>query len=201
MKWLRHLAAALALLLLASLVGVGSSPSLGASSPDEADGAEVRAELLDLADAWADGGGRFGYPFWEKAAQRWRARQLTAIFYREYVTGYRDRLALGCPLLDEIELGTREAKDVRELLATACDRRLDGLRLQQRWLDQMIRRDREREATPDEDSGRDERIAELEASSNEALQDAWRGTREAMEAAQAAMAAHAAEPIPEDAFR
>ena len=26
---------------------------------------QMRGELKDLASAWADGGGTFGYPFWE----------------------------------------------------------------------------------------------------------------------------------------
>jgi hypothetical protein len=158
----------------------------------------MRAELRELARAWADGGGTFGYPFWEKARQRWAARQITTPMYREYVAGYRDRLDAGCELVDRVDTSTDVSTAVRELVLSACDERVDALRAQQRSLDEQIRRD---SGDPDLDAAAsEERIGELDQEALEHLTASFRATREAMDAAQAALDEAGLERLPEDAF-
>lgn len=156
-------------------------------------------ELRALAGAWADGGGTFGYPFWEKASQRWRSREIPDSIFREYVTGYRDRLVTGCGLVRDVEATTEAAEDVQDLLVDACERRVDGLRAQQRWLDALIARGAASD-DPDELAELDERIDEHETDAREALQESWRDTRIAMELAQGELDAEGLERLPEDAF-
>jgi len=193
----------------ATILAISSLAVASAAAVDAGDGAtpdtaptpsrpQLASELRALAQAWSDGGGAFGYPFWEKAGQRWRQKQVTTTMYREYVTGYRDRLVLGCPLVDSVDVEEAEAVDVKELLVEACTRRIDGLRAQQQWLDELVH-----EAGRDPDADADaiaERIAEREAQATEALQDSWRGTRLAMDSAQAALDAIDEERLAEDAF-
>lgn len=160
----------------------------------------VRRELRSLAKAWEEGGGRFGYPFWEKAGQRWTNRQITTTMYREYVTGYRDRLRAGCALLDAADVDTSEARDVRSLVLDACNTRVDALRDQQRWLDDLIRRDAA-EADADADAAElDERIAERQQAWQAALQESYRDARLAMDLAQRELDESGMERLSEDAF-
>jgi hypothetical protein len=158
----------------------------------------MRRELRELARAWADGGGTFGYPFWEKARQRWARRQITTPMYREYVTGYRDRLDSGCELVDRVDTSTETSTDVRELVLEACDERVEALRTQQRSLDEQVRRD---SGDPDLDAAAsEERIGELDADALEHLQTSFRATREAMDLAQSALDEAGLERLAEDAF-
>lgn len=159
----------------------------------------MRGELADLADAWAIGGGSFGYPFWDKAAQRWRAHEISTPLFREYVTGYRDRLVVGCGLIDDVEADSDTASGVQELLADACEDRVEGLRGQRRWLDELI--SGEIAATAEVDRAeRDARIATLEQELGERFDRSFRDTRRAMNLAQAELDAHGLDRLPEDAF-
>jgi hypothetical protein len=158
----------------------------------------MRAELKDLARAWADGGGTFGYPFWEKARQRFALRQITASMYREYVTGYRDRLVLGCDLLDQVDTSTDISTNVRELAIEACGDRVDALRAMQRSLDEQVRRAGQ---DPELDvAASDKRIDELDTEALEALQSSFRSTRLAMDVAQSNLDAVGLQRLSEDAF-
>lgn len=158
----------------------------------------MRAELRQLERAWADGGGTFGYPFWEKARQRRAMRQITPSMYREYVTGYRDRLVAGCDLLDQVDTSTEVASEVRELVLDACETRIDALRATQGSLDEQIRRNT---ADPDVDlEAVDERIVELDAEAREAFDESWRDTRMAMDLAQTRLDQAGLERLREDAF-
>ncbi|MCW2920975.1 MAG: hypothetical protein JWL76_849 [Thermoleophilia bacterium] len=169
-----------------------------AEATDEA--RQVRGELRALARAWDEGGGRFGYPFWEKAGQRWATRQITTTMYREYVTGYRDRLRAGCDLLDSAEIDTSEAKDVRSLALDACNTRVDALRDQQRWLDELIRRDGSEGDAESDATAIDERIAEREQAWQDALQQSYRDARTAMDLAQRDLDESGLKRLPENAF-
>lgn len=160
----------------------------------------VRRELRILARAWEEGGGRFGFPFWEKAGQRWIDRQITTPMYREYVTGYRDRLRAGCRLLDAARVDTPEARDVRSLVLDACNRRVGALRDQQRWLDELIRRDGTEVGAETDAAALDARIAELQQAWQDALQESYRDTRLAMDLAQQELDEAGLERLSEDAF-
>ena len=162
------------------------------------EGRILERELDELADAWADGGGRFGYPYWDKAGHRWRSGEISTSLFREYVTSYRDRLVEGCELLESVNTSGAVADEVRDLVVNSCSRRVDGLRAQQRWLDELIRRDSG--ATDDAPEVVDERLAEREADANEAFQESWRDARLAMDLAQSELDSQAAELLPEDAF-
>jgi hypothetical protein len=160
----------------------------------------VRRDLRALARAWEEGGGRFGYPFWEKAGQRWADTQITTPMYREYVTGYRDRLRAGCELLDSVDIETAEARDVRSLALDACRTRVDALRDQQRWLDDLIHRD---SATGPQDAELvelEERIAERETAWRSELQESYRDARLAMDLAQSELDELGLERLAEDSF-
>ncbi|MCW2926236.1 MAG: hypothetical protein JWM86_204 [Thermoleophilia bacterium] len=174
----------------------GDEPARSTSEEQE----QVGSELRSLADAWADGGGTFGYPFWEKAGQRWRAGQLTNTMYREYVTGYRDRLRTGCELLDSVDASTDVAGDVRRLLLDSCERRLEGLRAQQRSLGDLIAREDGSERDADELEQLDGRIAERDAEAIEALQDSYRDARIALDLAQSELDEAGIDRLAEDAF-
>ncbi|MEO6867466.1 MAG: hypothetical protein ABI200_05550 [Gaiellales bacterium] len=198
---------------------VAGGGAAGVSEPSK-EARETRAELRRLQRAWADGGGTFGYPFWEKAGQRWRAGQITTPMYREYVTGYRDRLKVGCELLEQVEVRSDVARDVRSLTRSACETRLDALRDQQRWLREQIRRDALPEllanspVVDSEDDGMaaeieaervdreklDLTIAELDLQVELALQQSYRHTREAMDVMQVALDVAGLERLDEDAF-
>lgn len=213
--------AAVLLVVLAGAVIVRSASSKD-SAPAQRDDAVVedarsmRAELDRLARAWADGAGTFGYPFWEKAGQRWRTGQITTPMYREYVTGYRDQLEIACELLDGVETSTDTAGDVRRLVRSSCRSRLTGLRVQQRWLREQIQRDAlpdgadaddapdaADDAVSDVDAKRAELDAEIathEAEARDALQESFRDARLAMDAAQSALDAAGLSRLPEDAF-
>ncbi len=160
----------------------------------------IRRELRSLARAWEEGGGRFGFPFWEKAGQRWTDRQITTPMYREYVAGYRDRLRAGCALLDAADIETSEARDVRSLVLDSCNKRVDALRDQQRWLDELIRRDGTEIGTEDDAVALDERIAERQQAWQEALQESYRDARLAMDLAQRELDESGMERLSEDAF-
>ena len=182
---------------------VPASQEPPAAEPTEAatdDARELRRELRLLARAWDEGGGQFGYPYWEKAGQRWRLRQITTTMYREYVTGYRDRLRAGCELLDAAEVDSPEARDVRTLALDACRERLDALRDQQRWLDELIRRDGLEPANEADAASLDERITELEASWRGHLQDSFRDARLATDLTQRELDERGLDRLSEDAF-
>lgn len=179
-----------------------------ATTPSEED-ERLRDELAELARAWMLGGGEFGYPFWEKAGQRWTGGQVTTPIYREYSTGYRDRLRAGCELLDSLDVDADVAREVRSLIEDSCRRRIEALRAQQRWLDTLIELDvpATPAGTPADQEAEAERIAELQATAaehesayREALQDSYRGARLAMTLAQSALDARGLERLPEDAF-
>jgi len=182
-------------------LGAGAAGAHAGSHSDPGPQAQqLRRELANLAEAWGEGGGTFGYPFWDKAAQRYGARELSPSLFREYVSGYRDQLEDGCSLIEEVEVSQGLAAEVAELVRDACSRRVEGLRDQQQLLDELIARAIDTEASPEEVEARDARIAELEADANEAFQDAWRSTRVAMDTAQAALREEQLDPLPEDAF-
>ena len=181
-----------------------TTPPAGAETPDtkrpKPSDAErqMRRELKALASAWADGGGTFGYPFWEKARQRWAMRQITTSMYREYVTGYRDRLVVGCDLIDQVDTETEVAGDVRRLVMDACESRVEALRAEQRSLDLQIRRDG---GDPDVDpTSVEEDIAGHDADALEAFQASFRDARLAMDLAQTELDLAGLERLPEDAF-
>jgi hypothetical protein len=166
----------------------------------------LRGELERLADSWALGGGQFGFPFWEKAGRRWAAGQVTTSMYREYVTGYRDRLKDGCPLVESTKVASDVAKDVRSLAVDACRKRLDALRSQQRWLDALVELAAPLPA-PLEPSARDERAASLRARAAEheqawrvAIQVSYRDARLATSMAQSELDSAGVDRIAEDAF-
>jgi hypothetical protein len=162
-----------------------------------ADDRRMSHELRDLASAWADGGGTFGYPFWDKAGQRWRTGEITTTMYREYVTGYRDRLVLGCDLLDAIDTSTEVADEVRGRVLDSCHERVDALRAQQRWLDARIAAD----TAPDDDvAAAEERATTAEAEAEAHLEDSYRDARLALDQAQAALDAVGLKRLHEDAF-
>lgn len=110
------------------------SPMLGPTRDDR----KGRETMVDLAHAWAVGGGTFGYPFWDKAGHRWSQGQISTVMYREYVTGYRDRLKSGCDLLAAIEIRGSVPKDIPDLVIASCENRLEALQQQQRWLEALI---------------------------------------------------------------
>jgi hypothetical protein len=158
----------------------------------------MRGELKELAEAWADGGGTFGYPFWEKAGHRMQTGEITPTMYREYVTGYRDRLVLGCGLIEHVDTSSDTTEQVRGLVLDACEARVDGLRQQQHWLDELI----DATTATDEDEAADHRTkaSEHQAEALTKLEDSWRDTRMAMDAAQSALDAAGLERLHEDAF-
>lgn len=195
----------LSIVVVAAAVAAISTPGASGESgdaPDYQDAREMQRELRALAAAWRDGGGMYGYPFWEKAQQRWRAGEISASVFREYVTGYRDRVSVGCELLDAIDTSTDQSGDVRALVTKACQERREGLREQQRWLDDLIRRDSGELDPQDEDAraALDERIAEREMAANESFESSWRRTREAMDLAQESLEESGFDRLHEDAF-
>jgi regulator of protease activity HflC (stomatin/prohibitin superfamily) len=157
----------------------------------------MRRELRDLASAWADGGGTYGYPFWEKAGQRWRTGEISTTLYREYVTGYRDRLVLGCDLLDAIDTSTKVADEVRSRVLDSCHERVDALRAQQRWLDARIDAD---SAPSTDDAAAEERATKAQAEADAALQDSYRDARLATDQAQAELDRVGLKRLSEGAF-
>lgn len=173
----------------------GDGQAVQELEPDEA--REMRGEMRDLEEAWADGGGTFGYPFWDKAGARWRTGQISTAIYREYVTGYRDRLVVGCELLDSVDVATEPASEVRDLAQGACERRVEALRAQQRWLDELIEA-----AVADGDAEVEaaERAAGHEAEAREALQESWRDARLATNLAQESLDRARLDRLAEDAF-
>jgi hypothetical protein len=189
-------------------IGSGNSTSAGraadsgaadtdAERPDERS-VNMRGELVELADAWALGGGTYGFPFWEKAGQRWRAGQITSTMYREYVDGYRDRLLAGCELLDVIDPDEQASGDVRALVLDACRKRVEALRAQHRWLDAIIKQDF---AAPGEDVvalQETARTGELEFRA--AIEESYRDARLAMNTAQSALDQAGLERLSEGAF-
>ncbi|MCW2924998.1 MAG: hypothetical protein JWM98_2402 [Thermoleophilia bacterium] len=196
------------LVLAAALAGAtASAPPQVAGAADDIDpGSAVtssdpkamRTSLRELARAWSDGGGKFGYPYWSKAQQRWRTHEITAPMFREYVTGYRDRLVLGCDLLDEVSVDEDVARSVAELVVEACRRRVDALREQQRYLGDTIR---SAAGGPDVDTeALDASAADHEAKAGEAMEQSFRDTRLAMDRAQAALDAADFDRLHEDAF-
>lgn len=173
----------------------GEEVLLGVEDPDR-----LARDLDALATAWADGGGTFGYPFWEKAGQRWRSGQLATTMYREYVTGYRDRLEAGCELIEGVDAGTEASGEVRSLVLDACRGRVDALQAQQRWLDAEV--DQSAAPRPDEAKldGIQARIAEHQGEYRTLLQASFRDARIAMELAQGALQQEGRDRLAEDAF-
>jgi len=169
-----------------------------AEATDEA--RQLRRELASLALAWEEGGGRFGYPYWEKAGQRRAARQISTAVFREYVTGYRDRMRAGCELLDATEVEQEAARDVRRLALDACRSRADALRDQQEWLDELLRRDGSEERSESDEEALQERIAELQDAWESELQDSFRDARLALDLAQRVLDDRGLDRLAEDAF-
>jgi hypothetical protein len=195
--------AVVAAVLLAVVVRPAGGGQGGAASADD----EVaRAEIEEVVEAWALGGGTFGYPFWEKAGQRWTAGQISTTMYREYVTGYRDRMQGGCELLDAIDVGAEVAGELRSTVSGACSTRLEALRAQQEWLDALIELDTLRPDDPDPAATAERRIelqseaAEQEERFRTQLQESYLATRTAMQDTQAYLDETGQERVPEDAF-
>jgi hypothetical protein len=197
----------------ASVTPAAGDEAAAPTSAPSSDDRRLRSELDRLADAWSLGGGRFGYPFWEKASQRWRSGELSTALLREYVTGYRDRLRPGCDLLDATDVDSDVARDVRSLAKDSCSRRLEALRAQQRWLDALVEREvaARAPAAPagaQEDPGaRAKELAELEAQATaqeeayrEAIQESYRDARLALDLAQRELDHAGVQRLPEDAF-
>lgn len=178
----------------------GRSPAQEAVLLEVEDPARLARDLDALAAAWADGGGTFGYPFWEKAGRRWVDGQLTTTMYREYVTGYRDRLEAGCELLDSVDAGTEASSQVRALVVEACRDRVDALQAQQRWLDAEVDQTIVPKPEEEELEAIRARVAEHQAEYVARLQESLRDARIAMELAQGALAQEDLERLPEDAF-
>lgn len=174
-----------------------ADPVVRAASDDSQD-TRMRAELVELADAWALGGGTYGYPFWEKAGQRWQAGQISTTMYREYVDGYRDRLRAGCELLDVIDPNERVSDDVRSLVLHACEQRVDALQSQHRWLNAVIEQDYA--ARGEDVTSLQEQAVTHETAFREAIEESLRDARLAMNAAQAALQQAGLERLSEDAF-
>lgn len=187
--------------LLAGVVSADGAQEASAPKRDAGDRRVVR-ELELLADAWAEGGGTYGYPFWAKAQERWRAGTISASVLREYTSGYRDSLQIGCDLVDAVDVETDVAKDVREMLVDACGARVDALRAQQQQLDRVIERRAAQagEFDADELAELDKDVATRAETVAQRLQESYRGTREAMELAQAELDAGGFERLREDAF-
>ena len=211
-------AAVLALLVPAGMVA-GADRAVQADTPTvEQPGSQEERDRLErdlqrLADAWALGGGTFGFPFWEKAGQRWRTDQVGTPLYREYVTGYRDRLRGGCELLDAVDVDQRVADDVKGLVVDSCRSRLRALRAQQQWLDVLMELDQAAVAsasapvTGDDAPDAAERAQELQVEAadhereyRELLQASYRDARLAMQLAQSALDGAGRERLAEDAF-
>ncbi len=203
---------AAALVAAVSLSTVDQASARETNSPSASE-REMRRDLDRLADAWSLGGGRFGYPFWEKAMQRWRAGEQSTAMFREYVTGYRDLLRAGCKLLRATDISSTSGRDVRTLLVDSCDRRLDALGAQQQWLDALVdkaaqagsrldaRTDDEAIAKRAQDL-RDlqEEATRQEAKYTEAIESSYRDARLAMDLAQHELDQASMQRIPEDAF-
>lgn len=172
----------------------------------------ARASLVELADAWMVGGGEFGFPFWDKAGRRWAAGQLTTTMYREYVTGYRDRLRSGCELLDAIDVKGSVPRDVPSLVRDSCSMRLRALDSQQRWLGALIELDARNsddggsgtravaDDTASEDESLREAAVEHEQAYRAALQESYRNARRAMNEAQAWLDETGQERLAEDSI-
>ena len=194
------------------------SPPSAAPSSSEPDAGErrLRRDLDALADAWSLGGGRFGFPYWEKASQRWTAGQLSTALFREYVAGYRDRLRSGCDLLRATEVDSDAAWDVRSLLVDSCSRRMDALKAQQRWLDALLGKDAAMRIEPNEGgvaakaapsaaAVRDAADLDAQAVSQEqefrdSIQESFRDARLALDLAQRELDHAGVQRLPEDAF-
>ena len=182
-----------------------TTASTTASTPD-ADARRMGRELDDLASAWAAAGGTYGYPFWAKAQERWRMGEISASLFREYVSGYRDRMHLGCQLVDDVSTSDGVADDTHRLVSDACAQRVKGLAAQQRWLDDLIAGPVAADpaaSTADRDAAtaaRDTELAAREAEAQEALQRSFRDTRQALDLAQAELDANGLERLHEDAF-
>ena len=152
----------------------------------------LAADLRALAAIWADFGGRWGYPWWERSWRSWQDGALDPGSAREHVVGYAALLEPGCAELDGAEPAAPVAERVRELLAAACSTRLRALRGQAELLDGIV----EDGVQP----AADEDAAELAASVEVDLQDSWRDARLAMELAQAQLEALGEPRLPEDAI-
>ena len=206
------------LMLLLAIVGCASVAQLAPTMVDAATGdaglataaaprpsereRQMALELGQLEQVWAEGGGTVGYPFWEKAGQNWAQRTITTTMYREYVTGYRDRLVAGCALLDAIRVDDDIADDVRTLVIDACDRRVAALRSQQRWLEVQIEREQtvKDPATADSVVDVEARIVELDEQWRTGMQKSFRSTRLAMNLAQESLDEAGLDRLREDAF-
>ncbi|MCW2950424.1 MAG: hypothetical protein JWN41_1437, partial [Thermoleophilia bacterium] len=114
----------------AATAAVGTTTATRPSNESQ----RLQRELGELASAWASAGGTYGYPYWDKARQRWHAGTISTSLFREYVAGYRDRMRLGCQLVDDVATSDGIAHDTQKLVRDACDERVQGLAAQQRWL-------------------------------------------------------------------
>lgn len=201
---------AVALAMVAAAAGTDSGAAPAAPAPPPAPQEPVLLEVEDadrlvrdldaLANAWSDGGGTFGYPFWEKAGQRWHDGQLTTTMYREYVTGYRDRLEAGCELIDAVETGTEASGEVRSLVLDACHARVDALQAQRRWLDAEIVQSVAPLPDEEELEAIRARIVKDQEEYRARLQGSYRDARIALELAQGALAQEGRDVLREDAF-
>lgn len=179
--------------------GIDASAVAELTAPQPSEPARhVRRELRTLAEAWSLGGGRYGFPYWEKAWHRWRDREIGASAFREYVTGYRDTLRPGCELLDDLDLEVDAVRDIRSSLVEACHERVSALRSQQQRLDLLVEKDPA--ATRDERLEREATLQRLDAEFEMHLQHSYALTRVAMNDTQAQLDALELERIDEDAF-
>jgi hypothetical protein len=163
---------------------------------------DTARELRALADAWREGGGHYGYPFWEKAYERWKAKGITASVFREYVTGYRDNLQLGCELMETVDVDHDASRDVRDLVLDACRSRVEALRAQKRELDARVKYATAPVTALDADQRADlaGEIAEQHSILTDKLQQSWRDTRMAMDRAQSQLDESGLERLAEDAI-
>lgn len=191
--------ACVAVPIAAGADAVGNAERPAAPSAPTDDERRTARDLRRLASAWADGGGVFGYPFWEKAIERYRRTQISASMLQQYVTGYRDRMQLGCDLLDSTDAGEGTASDVKELVQDACDRRVDALREQTKWLDDVVR-SASPALAPEEVDSLTASAQEHADTADEQLQVSYRDTRRAMDLAQSALDEAGLPRIAEDAF-
>lgn len=162
----------------------------------------VANELHELGSLWNSTSGLYGYPFWEKALQRWRSGSLTPSMMREYVTGYRDSLNLTCETVDDASIGSDIARSVRTLLVDACEDRIDALKAQKQQLDIIVELASAQASslTADERRELEEKRDEHAEKYVEMIQRSWRATREAMTIAQNELRASGSDLLDEDSF-
>jgi len=157
---------------------------------DEQEQGQTRTDLVRLANAWADAGGRDGYPFWEKAWRRYQQGQLAGSTLRDYTVAYRDVMRRGGGAVSGQDVDTDGADAVRERLTRALRLRVEALSLLAEYL--------ERRTTPVEEGpeAQTQRLGEA----IEGLDASYRQARLAMNLSQAALGAAGREPLAESSF-